>query len=382
MPYSLALALASLAVTLIATPLVMRLAMRVSALDHPGPRRVHRTPTPTLGGLGFVAAVLGVAWIARMLPGPARELDVRPLLGLTFAAIPIVALGIADDVRGAPPIVKLVIQACAAMVLVLFGYDVPVITNPFDGPIASDGLGAPLTVAWVMVVINAVNLIDGLDGLAAGAVAMASATLWWVGRSHGDFQVMFFSSLLIGTTLGFLRYNFPPARVFMGDTGSHFLGLTLAALSLIENRKGTATVTLLFPLVALGLPIADSVLAFARRLVAGRPVFHADSEHIHHRLLRLGLSSRGALFALWGLCAVLGLAAVLLSGLPRGQAGWLAFGLAAALFVAFEAIEAVDERRKAAGARAADEGAPGAARTPARGAGGAPDDAAASPRSR
>jgi len=348
MPYSLSLTLASMAIVLISTPLVMRFARRTGAIDHPGPRRIHREPVPTLGGLGFVAAVLGVAWVARALPGPAGELDVRPLVGLTFAAIPIVALGVADDLRAAPPLVKLALQACGALVLVLFGYNVPVITNPFDGPIASGALGAPLTVIWVVVVINAVNLIDGLDGLAAGVVAIAAGTLWWVGRTHGDFQVMFFSTLLIGATLGFLRYNFPPARIFMGDTGSHFLGLTLAALSLIENRKGTATVTLLFPLVAMGLPIADSVLAFVRRLVAGRPVFRADSGHIHHRLLRLGLSARGAVLVLWGLCAVLGGAAVLLSSLPRSRAGWFAVGLAALLFAAFEWIEIVDARRLAA----------------------------------
>jgi UDP-GlcNAc:undecaprenyl-phosphate GlcNAc-1-phosphate transferase len=372
MPYSLSLALASLAIALICTPLVMRYARRAGALDHPGPRRIHREPVPTLGGLGFVAAVLGVAWVARALPGPASELDIRPLVGLTFAAIPIVALGVVDDLRGAAPIVKLTLQVCGALVLVLFGYNVPVITNPFDGAIASGALGAPLTVVWVVVVINAVNLIDGLDGLASGVVAIAAGTLWWVGRSHGDFQVMFFSALLIGATLGFLRYNFPPARVFMGDTGSHFLGLTLAALALIENRKGTATVTLLFPLVAMGLPIADSVLAFVRRLVAGRPVFRADSGHIHHRLLRLGLSDRAALFTLWGLCALLGIAAVLLSGLPRGRAGALALGLALLLFAVFEWIEILDARRLAA---LGHDGHDPAASAPA-------DETAAQPRGR
>src|SRR5206468_2735033 len=150
-----------------------------------------------------------------------------------------------------------------------------------------------------LLVINAINLIDGLDGLAAGAVFIASISLWWVGRSHLDLYVMFFAAVMAGSTLGFLRYNFPPARIFMGDTGSQFLGLALAAISLIENRKGTVSITLLFPLVAMGVPILDSALAFARRLANRQPVFRADSEHIHHRLLRLGLSPRRALFALW-----------------------------------------------------------------------------------
>jgi UDP-GlcNAc:undecaprenyl-phosphate GlcNAc-1-phosphate transferase len=193
-----------------------------------------------------------------------------------------------------------------------------------------------------------VNLIDGLDGLASGVVLLACATLWWVARSHADFYVMFFTALMIGTTAGFLRYNFPPARVFMGDTGSQFLGLMLAAVSLLENRKGTATVTLLFPLVALALPIADSVLAFFRRAFAGRHVFHADSGHIHHRLLRLGLTHAQTTLLLWGLSAVLGVVAILLAGQPRERALLLAGSLAVVLFVVFEVIEAVGRRRNEA----------------------------------
>jgi UDP-GlcNAc:undecaprenyl-phosphate GlcNAc-1-phosphate transferase len=272
---------------------------------------------------------------------------VKPLLGLTLAAVPMVALGMVDDVRGVGPWAKLAVQASAAMVLVLFGYGVPVLTNPFDGNFASGVLNIPLTVAWVLIVTNAINLIDGLDGLAAGAVLIASATLWWAGRSHADFYVMFVAALLIGTTLGFLRFNFPPARIFMGDTGSHFLGLTLAAVSLLENRKGTAAVTLLLPLVALAVPILDGTVAFLRRLVRGRPVFHADVGHIHHRLLRLGLSPRQALFALWGVCALCGVMAALLSALPHAASAPLAILLAVALFAALAWVRVRDRSRGA-----------------------------------
>lgn len=353
-PYSLMLALAALAVTVLATPAVMALARRSGALDHPGPRRIHAQPVPTLGGIAMAIAVLGVAWAARVLPGPARELDVRPLLGLTLAAVPILALGAVDDLRGTPPWVKLAIQTCAALVLVLFGYGVPLLTNPFGGAFSSGLLNVPLTVVWVLVVMNAINLIDGLDGLATGAVLIASMSLWWVARTHGDFYVMFVCSLMAGATLGFLRFNFPPARIFMGDTGSQFLGLVLAAASLLENRKGTAAVTLLFPLVAMGLPIADSLLAFVRRLIRGTPVFRADSEHIHHRLLRLGLSPRSALFTLWYLCAYLGVMAVVLAALPR-QYAWMMLGLlAAGLVFAFEVLEFIDRKLSERGARPND----------------------------
>lgn len=350
MPYSLSLALATFAVALALTPLVVVLARHVGALDHPGPRRIHREPVPTLGGIAIIVAVLGVAWAARLLPGPARELDARPLLGLTLASLPMLALGVVDDLRGTGPWVKLAVQACAALVLVHFGYGVPLLTNPAGGSITAGAWSAPLAVVWVLLVVNAINLIDGLDGLASGVVAIASAALWWTARSHGDFYVMFIASLLIGATLGFLRWNFPPARIFMGDTGSHFLGLTLAAVSLLENRKTTATITLLLPLVAMGVPIADSLLAFLRRLFSGRHVFHPDSEHIHHRLLNLGLSPRGALFALWGVCLFFGLAAVALARLERGHAVLLVAALAIVLYAALAALESAFRRR--AGRRA------------------------------
>ena len=350
MPYSLALALAACVLTLALTPAVMMLARRAGALDHPGPRRIHRVPVPTLGGLAFVVAVLGVAWLARALPGPARLLEVRPLLGLTLAAIPLLALGLVDDLRGAGPWTKLAVQACSATVLVHFGYGVPLLTNPFGSPLELGFLSGPLAVAWVLVVVNAINLIDGLDGLASGVVLIAAATLWWVGHAHLDLYVMFITSLLIGSTLGFLRWNFPPARVFMGDTGSHFLGLTLAAVALLENRKETTAVTLLFPLVALGVPVADSLMAFARRLGSGQHVFNADREHIHHRLLGLGLSPRGALFVLWGLSAAFGVTAVVLAAQPRSLALPVVLLLALVLFVAFEILTAIG-RKGASGQR-------------------------------
>lgn len=344
-PYSLILALATAAVVLVLTPLVERLARRVGAIAMPGPRHVHATPTPQLGGLAMAAAVLAVAWVARLLPGSAGYLEARPLIGFSLACVPLLALGWVDDTRGVPAATKLAIQACAAMVLALFGYGVPLLTNPFNGAFPTGWLDLPLTVLWVLAVINAVNLIDGLDGLASGVVAIASAALWWTARQNADLYVMFLASLLIGATLGFLRWNYPPARIFMGDTGSHFLGLALAALSLLENRKGTATVTLLVPLLALLVPMVDSVLAFARRALSGKHVFHPDSGHIHHRLLRLGLSPTAAVWTLWGLCVLCGVVAAVLSQLPRGQATLGVAALVVLLFVAFELVERVGNGR-------------------------------------
>jgi len=351
MPYSLALALASGLVALLLTPLARRLAGRVGAIDVPDARRIHATPTPRFGGLAIAAGVLLVAWVARVLPGPAAQLDSHPLLGLTFAAIPVLALGIRDDLGSVSPWVKLVLQACAALTLCAFGYGIPVLTNPFGPAIATGPFNGPVTVLWVLVVTNSINLIDGLDGLAAGVVAISCGALWLVARLHSDFYVMFFAALLIGACGGFLRWNFPPASVFMGDTGSQFLGLTLAALSLLENRKGTAAVTLLLPLVALALPLADSTFAFARRLVRRQHVFRGDTQHVHHQLLRVGLSPRASLFALWGLCAFFGLVAVLLTWLPRTWSALLMTVMAAVLFVGFELLRALRSAGPAAARR-------------------------------
>ncbi len=343
-PYSLQLAFAAGVVALALVPLVMRLATAIGAVDHPGERRVHRAPVPTLGGLAIAAAVLLVAWVARVLPGPARELDPMPLLGLTLAAIPILALGMVDDVRGTSPWTKLAVQSCAALVLTQFGYGVPQLSNPFGAPIETGPWSGVLVLVWLLVVINAINLIDGLDGLAAGVVTIASISLWTVGRMHGDFYVMFLAALLIGACAGFLRWNFPPARTFMGDTGSHFLGLVLAAMSLLENRKGTVTLTLLFPIMALAVPLLDSVLAFVRRARRGRDPFGADADHIHHRLLKLGLSPRRATLVLWITSAAFGALALVLERLPHGWELTIVAILAVALFGALEAARALGRR--------------------------------------
>ena len=343
-PYSLILFAAAAVLTLVLAPLVRALALRVGALDHPGPRRVHDAPVPKLGGLAMAVAVLGVAWAAALLPGPVAKIDPRPLIGYSLASVLILALGVIDDVRGASPMVKLLFQAAAAVILTRFGLGIPVISLPFGGHIASGFLDVPLTIGWVVLVANAINLIDGLDGLAAGAVCIAAMTLWWVGREHADIYVMFLTAVLAGATLAFLRDNFPPARIFMGYTGSQFLGFSLAAISLIDNRKGTATITLLFPLVAMGVPILDGALALARRARGGRSIFAADAGHLHHRLLRIGLSQRSAVLVLWYVCGYLGVMAVVLAALPRSYSWFVLALLVMGIFLAMEVLEFVDHR--------------------------------------
>ena len=343
-PYSLILFVGSLILSLIATRVIMAFSRRAGLLDRPGPRRIHTEATPTLGGLAIAFAILVAAWGAHLLPGPVRDIDPRPLIGFTMASLPILALVVVDDLRGVRPIAKLLVQTIAAVILYAFGLGIPVISLPLGAEVASGLWNLPLTIIWVLLVTNAINLVDGIDGLAAGAVFIASMTLWWVGRDHLDIYVMFLTAVMAGACLGFLRYNFPPAKIFMGDTGSQFLGLTLAAVSLIDNRKGTTTITLLFPLVAMGIPVFDGVLAFIRRVSTGRPVFTGDAEHLHHRLLRLGLSKRKALLVLWYLCGYLGVMAVVLSALPRDYSWFVLALLVMGLYLAFEVLEFVDRR--------------------------------------
>lgn len=342
-PYSLVLAGAAFLIAFALTPLVMMAARRFGVVDRPGPRRIHTKPIPTAGGLAMAVAVLGVAWGARLFSEAARDtLEVRPFVGITIAAAIVVLLGLIDDIKALNAWWKIAGEVAAACVLYAYGLGIPLLTNPFGDPIATGVFDLPLTIIWVLVVVNAINLIDGIDGLATGAVFIAAVTLWFVGRTNGDFYVMFIASTIIGATFGFLRYNFPPARVFMGDTGSGFLGLLLAAVALLENRKGTAAITLLFPLVALLVPISDSVIAFARRAIGGQSVFHADSEHIHHRLLRIGLSHRHVVYVMWFLCAYCGVMAVVLATLPPGYAMLLAVFLAFGVFFAFRGLDFID----------------------------------------
>ncbi|HEX5630917.1 MAG TPA: MraY family glycosyltransferase [Acidimicrobiia bacterium] len=341
-PYSVFLVGSAFVLALALTPIVMAAARRIGAVDQPGPRRIHKVPIPTSGGFAMFVVVLGVVWGARLFSGAARALDTRPLTGITIASAIVVALGLVDDLRPLKRSVKLAAEAVAAWVLYMFGLGIPLVTNPFGEPLETGFLNLPLTIIWVLVVVNAINNIDGVDGLAAGAVLIASVTLWYVGRTNGDFYVMFIASAVIGSTAGFLRYNYPPAKVFMGDTGSQFLGLLLAAVALLENRKGATAITLLFPLMAMTVPIADGAITFFHRALGGMPVLGPDNEHVHHRLRRIGLSDRHVVMVLWFLCAYCGMLAVVVATLPLGYSALLAAFLVGAIFLGFRGLAFIE----------------------------------------
>ena len=302
--------LLALALSLIATPLVSRLAVKINALDLPGERKLHRQPIPRLGGIAIYLAYVVALNTGLLLSDHLLNLfekSLRSWLGLLFGGSIVLALGIVDDIYELRPRTKLIFQVLAGLVVYGAGLQVTKLANPFDGVLVLDWLSLPVTLLWIVGITNAMNLIDGLDGLASGVALIITATILVISIMSGQMGVAAISSILCGSTLGFLRYNFNPARIFMGDSGSMFLGFTLAVISLQGTQKSTTAMAIFIPILFFGLPIADTIFAVWRRLgrrptaasKGGWRVFNADREHIHHKLINLGLSHRSAVLILY-----------------------------------------------------------------------------------
>jgi UDP-GlcNAc:undecaprenyl-phosphate GlcNAc-1-phosphate transferase len=338
----LGLALAACVLALVLTPVWIRIARATGFVDQPGERKVHREPMPTGGGLAVAAAFFAVLWGSSLLPeAPPPSI----LAGLTIVGAMALALGWLDDRFRLSAWIKLLVQAGCGLVLHAYGFGVDQLSNPFSGGVIElAGLGVIIDVVWVVAIANAINLIDGLDGLAGGVVVISTTALVAVAFNHADASVVWVGAILAGATLGFLRSNYPPARVFLGDTGSQFLGVMMAALALLENNKGTAAITLLLPIVAMGVPLLDSTLAFLRRLGQGGRIFRADQEHLHHRLLRFGLTQKQAVTLMYFACAYLGVTAYVLSMLPRRAVLLVLLLLALGLVLGLETLEFIDRR--------------------------------------
>lgn len=310
--------LIALFVALIATPAVIVLAAKTGAMDAPDARKVHKGPMPRIGGLaiycGFMVAILTMLNFAELTQEVANG-----VIGLLLGGTLIVIIGLIDDYKNLPAKVKLLGQILAACVVVYFDVRIDVITDPFGDYLYLEYLAAPATVFWIVGLTNTVNLIDGLDGLAAGVSTIASITIMLVALQEDVMIVALFTAALAGAALGFLRYNFNPAKIFMGDTGSMFLGFILAGISVIGAVKCTATIALIVPILALGLPIMDTTFAIIRRYRGGVPIFKPDKGHLHHRLLDLGFSQRQAVLLMYVISALLGLSAVALNEVSGGM---------------------------------------------------------------
>lgn len=290
--------LIAVAIAALTTPLLRMLAFRIGALDRGIGRRVHDGVVPRLGGggifLGFMAPLLFV-----LLRG-ARSAGTEQLVGIMVAGTIIFALGVRDDLRGSPIWMKLAAQTVAALVVWWWGVRIEQIANPFGEPFHLGWLSLPATVLWVVVITNAINLVDGLDGLAASTGMLIAVTLIFFSPAK-DHLLILACVVLLGSLAGFLVHNFPPATIFMGDSGSLLVGFLLAALSIVASAKASAMAAAMLPILAFSHPLMDMTYAVLRRYHRGLPLGHADKEHIHHKLLEMGLSKRWALFALSGM---------------------------------------------------------------------------------
>jgi UDP-GlcNAc:undecaprenyl-phosphate GlcNAc-1-phosphate transferase len=315
LPSIAAFAVALLAAGLL-TPVIRDAAHGAGLLDEPNRRKVHETPIPRLGGVAIATAFyLGIAaaLVVARASGSPLSLETGHLPAILVGAALIAAIGVLDDLQGMRARVKLSGQVVVA--LVAFGLGLSI--DRLDGPWGSISLGAwalPLTVAWIVAVMNAVNLIDGLDGLASGVALTALAAFFLIASAGGSTPpTLVVLAAGAGGAIGFLRYNLHPASIIMGDTGAMLLGYLLAAASISLTQTGSSGVAPWVPLIALAIPLGDTAWTIVRRMVAGEPVFVADRRHIHHRLLDLGLGQRAVVVLLWLVSAGLGALAVLLA---------------------------------------------------------------------
>ncbi len=324
--------LVAIVIAVCVTPAVIFFAKKTGALDAPDIRKVHKRPVPRIGGVGIYIAFM-ISMLVFMIYGDLSGEVLMELSGLLVSSSFIVILGLIDDYKNLPAKVKLFGQIISACILVAFDVRIDFITDPFGDYLYLEYLAIPATIFWIVGLTNTVNLIDGLDGLAAGVSTIASVTICLVALQQGYALVAVLTAALAGSAIGFLFYNFNPAKIFMGDTGSMFLGFMLAGISVIGAVKSAATIALIVPILALGLPIMDTTFAIVRRYRGGVPIFKPDKGHLHHRLLDLGFTQRQAVLLMYIVSALLGLSAVALTEVSGGIALFIFLGVVTAVLV-------------------------------------------------
>jgi UDP-GlcNAc:undecaprenyl-phosphate GlcNAc-1-phosphate transferase len=333
-------AIVALGIVILLTPAVGGMARMLGVVDEPGARRLNRRAVPRLGGLALFFGIF-VPALAFLPLG-------RETKGLLLGAAVATTVGAVDDFRGLVWWEKLGGQIAAAAIPTGFGIWVHRFTFPVVGVHAlPEWVGVPLTVLWIVAIMNMVNFLDGLDGLAAGVCAISGFTFCLIALSLGRPDTAILAAVVLGACVGFLRHNFYPARIFMGDSGALLLGFILGALSVQGLLKTAAVATLLFPLIVLAIPIIDTSFVVAKRLKYGRPVYTADTWHLHHRFMNIGFSQRRAAVTMWAWCAVLAGAALSLRFLrPHEHGVWHAgptiavaaigtFALAASVYMVY-----------------------------------------------
>ena len=345
-PY-LCVAVAAFITTFLTVPLVKRLAIKLDAVDYPSKRRINTKPIPRMGGtavfLGLVVAcivqILGtwyLGWPPVLVPHPRLHIS-YPILALSFTVI--FATGAIDDVFQLKPKQKLAGQVLAAFIACLGGLRIGVIVNPFaPGEIMLGWLAYPITIVYLVAFTNIINLIDGLDGLACGVSTISAISMLVIALLVSESDVALVMAALVGACLGFMPYNKNPAKMFMGDTGSTFLGYILATISIQGLFKYYAIVSFAVPFLILGLPMFDTLFAIIRRLAHGQNPMAPDRGHIHHRLIDMGLNQKQAVAALYVISSILGLSAVMLTSSGAIKAMLFLMALAVAAFLASRVI--------------------------------------------
>ena len=336
--------------SLLLTPAVIRWATRRGYVDKPGLRKVHKHAVPRVGGIAIILPTLALLFFVlriNNMVGDAYRAMGAQIAAVILGSTAIFAMGLWDDIRGLRAWTKFAVQIAAAAFVYAMGVHIQVIYLGAFGTLNFGWMSAPITVLWIVGITNAVNLIDGLDGLAAGIGAITCAMLAVLAITAHQSVLAVLGLALFGSLVGFLFFNFNPARIFLGDCGSQFLGFIIACFGALASHKSSTLVALALPVLTLGVPLFDTACSFARRLVGGRSPFSPDRGHIHHMLLRKGLTQRNAVLALYGVTLLAALAGIGIMAARNAESViWLALFAVGATLLAFFRWSGVIEIRK------------------------------------
>lgn len=299
-------------ITCLMTPFSKKFAYKVGAIDHPKDRGMHKKPMPLAGG---TAIVLGFIITIIIFSPAIKGFDITSFIGLIVGSILITTIGLLDDIYQLSPKIRIFFQILAALIVIISGTTIESFSWPWaeTGIIELGKFSKFITVIWIIGITNAVNLIDGLDGLATGISSIASLCLMFISILNGEPIAVLLTATLAGSCMGFLPHNFSPATIFMGDTGSTFLGFSLAVISIQGLIKSYTTVTIVVAAIVLGLPIFDTFFAIMRRVINRQPIAQGDRGHLHHRLVDKGYSHKKAVLTLYGVSGGFGIAGILVA---------------------------------------------------------------------
>ncbi|QDP41602.1 glycosyltransferase family 4 protein [Radiobacillus deserti] len=328
----------ALLASLLLTKPVKQLAIKIGAMDIPDHRKIHKNPTPRLGGLAIFFGV--VAGLLYLRP------EMNSFLAICIGSLIIIATGILDDKYQLKPLMKMGGQLTATIILIYSGLIIEKITLPFFGLVhLSPTFSVIITILWVVGITNAINLIDGLDGLASGVTTIALVSIMVMAILDGQIAVVGLCAILIGSNLGFLYHNFHPAKIYMGDTGSMFLGFTVAVISILGLFKNVTLFSFILPIIVLAVPIFDTLFAIVRRWYNGENIMMPDKHHIHYQLLNAGFSHRATVLMIYGFSAVFGILAIAFSNASIGFSLVISFILLILLHLFAEIVGAVKGKR-------------------------------------